>query len=72
MDMLTQKFPEHLLKSFSKRVTKLYLNFGKVASVKFLPIVPNLKVLFLRNNKIKSLNGIENLKNLTILCFDNN
>ena len=72
MDMISQKFPDYLMKSFSKRVSKLYLNFGMIESIKFLPIVPNLKVLFLRNNKISSLEGIEGLTSLVILCFDNN
>ena len=35
MDMISQKFPDYLIKSFSKRVSKLYLNFGMIKSITF-------------------------------------
>ena len=72
MDLISLKFPEYLLNSMTKRVTKLYLNYDMVKNIEFLSLFPKLKVLFIRNNQIKSLAGIENLQELLILCFDNN
>jgi hypothetical protein len=58
MDMISTKFSPELMASFSKRVTKLYLNFGMVKSVTFLSMLPNIKVLFIRKNNIISLEGL--------------
>jgi len=58
MDLISTKFTPELMTSFSKRVTKLYLSFGMVKCVKFLLILPNIKVLFLRKNNIVSLEGL--------------
>ena len=55
MDMIESKFPPYLMESFSKRLTKLYLNFGYVEKLGFLKLFPNLKVLYVRNNKLDSL-----------------
>lgn len=58
MNLITTKFPTDLMSSFSKRLTKLYLNFGMMDNVTFLNVLPNVKVLFIRGNRIKSLEGV--------------
>lgn len=72
MSLIMTKFPSDLMASFAKRLTKLYLNFGMVENVRFLSFLPNVKVLFIRGNKVTSLEGVENLKQLILICFDNN
>ena len=58
MDLIKIKFPEELLSSFSERLTKLYLNFGMISKLTFLDIFPNMKVFYVRNNKLDSLEGV--------------
>ena len=50
MDLIKDKFTPDLIQSMSKRVTKLYLNFGQIKQIRFLHLLPNLKVLFIRKN----------------------
>lgn len=72
MDMIEGKFPPELMESFSQRLSKLYLNFGYIEKLTFLGLFPNLKVLYIRNNRLASLEGVECLLNLGVICFDNN
>ena len=72
MDMIEGKFPPELMESFSHRLSKLYLNFGYIEKLAFLGLFPNLKVLYIRNNRLASLEGVECLLNLGVICFDNN
>lgn len=65
-------FTKQLYENFSKRVTKLYLNFGKIKEITFLYSFPNIKVLYLSSNCINSLAGVENLNYLEYICFDKN
>lgn len=68
----TKDFPKPLYESFCKRVTKLYLNFGKIKEVTFLSDFPSIRVLYLSSNFITSLAGIEKLSSLEYICFDKN
>lgn len=72
MSLLKTKLPEYLMLDFSKRLVKLFLNFGKVKDITFLSNFPNIRVFFIRDNQISSLKGVENLKNLLFICFDKN
>jgi hypothetical protein len=67
-----KEFPKELYENFSKRVTKLYLNFGNIKDILFLSDFPNISVLYLSSNCISSLNGIETLTLLEYVCFDKN
>jgi Leucine-rich repeat (LRR) protein len=70
MSLIKTKFPRDLMASFSNTLIKLYLDFGNVKEITFLKYLPNIYVLFLRENQIDSLSGVENLYNLTLICFD--
>jgi Leucine-rich repeat (LRR) protein len=72
LDLIRTKFPKDLLIGFSQRLTKLYLNFGMIKHLSFLDLFPLLKVFYISNNKLTSLQGIECVTNLNVLVFDNN
>jgi internalin A len=61
-----------LYENFCKRVTKLYLNFGRIQQVTFLADFTKIRVLYLSSNSITSLAGIEKLTLLEYVCFDKN
>lgn len=67
-----KEFPRPLYDNFSKRVTKLYLNFGAIKEITFLADFPNIRLLYLSSNCITSLAGVEKLNALEYICFDKN
>ena len=72
MDLIKVKFPKELMDSFSRKLTKLFLSFGKIQNLSFLENFPNIKIFYISNNLLTSLSGIEKLKELSFICFDDN